>query len=68
MTTDILLLANERKLSTSNKDQLTRGSFDEMDANMDGKVDLREFIRACDKHNYIIFQYMKSFVNMYINN
>ena len=39
-----------------------------MDANMDGKVDLKEFIRACDKHNYIIFQYMKTFVNTYIKN
>ena len=65
VTTDIFLLANEKKISTSNKDHLTKTSFDEMDANMDGKVDLKEFIRACDRHNYIIFHYLKTFVTTY---
>ena len=40
-------------------------SFVEMDANMDGKVDLREFMRACERHDYIIFHYLKTFVNAF---
>ena len=36
VTHDIFLLANEKKISTSNKDQLTKSSFGDMDLNMDG--------------------------------
>ena len=68
VSTDILLLANEKKISTSNKDHLTKSSFIEMDANSDGKVDLKEFIRACDRHNYIIFHYLNNFVTLYNRN
>ena len=36
VTHDIFLLANEKKISTSNKDQLMKSSFGDMDLNMDG--------------------------------
>ena len=36
VTHDIFLLANERKISSSNKDQLMKSSFEDMDLNMDG--------------------------------
>ena len=66
VTKDIFLLANEKKISTANsKDHLTKSSFNEMDANLDGQIDLREFRRACDRHNYIIFKYLKNFVSTY---
>ena len=66
VTKDIFLLANEKKISTANnKDHLTKSSFNEMDSNLDGQIDLREFRRACDRHNYIIFHYLKNFVTTY---
>ena len=66
VTKDIFLLANEKKISTANnKDHLTKSSFNEMDANLDGQIDLKEFRRACDRHNYIIFHYLKNFVSTY---
>ena len=65
VSSDIFLLANERKISTSNKDHLTKSSFEEIDANKDGQIDLREFKHACDNHNYIIFHYLKSFVDTF---
>ena len=40
VTHDIFLLANEKKISTSNKDQLMKSSFGDMDLNMDGFVKL----------------------------
>ena len=52
-------------MSNSNKNHLTKSSFEEMDANMDGKVDLKEFVTACARHNYIIFHYLKVFVATY---
>mgnify|MGYP002049053422 CR=1 FL=1 len=56
---------NEKKISTANnKDHLTKSSFNEMDSNLDGQIDLREFRRACDRHNYIIFKYLKNFAIM----
>ena len=36
VTHDIFLLANEKKISTSNKNQLMKSSFGDMDLNMDG--------------------------------
>ena len=65
VTSDIFLLANERKVSMSNQDHLTKLTYEEMDSNKDGKVDLKEFMKACKKHNYIIFQYLKDFVTMH---
>ena len=66
VTKDIFLLANEKKISTANnKDHLTKSSFNEMDSNLDGQIDLREFRRACDRHKYIIFHYLKNFVTTY---
>jgi len=65
VTSDIFLLANERKVSMSNQDHLTKLTYEEMDSNKDGKVDLKEFIKACKKHDYIIFQYLKDFVTMH---
>ena len=65
VTSDIFLLANERKVSVSNQDHLTKLIYEEMDSNKDGKVDIKEFIKGCKKHNYIIFQYLKDFVTMH---
>ena len=39
-----------------------------MDSNKDGKVDIKEFIKACKKHNYIILQYLKDFVTLHSKN
>ena len=59
-------LLMKKKISTANnKDHLTKSSFNEMDSNLDGQIDLREFRRACDRHNYIIFHYLKNFVTTY---
>ena len=65
VTSDIFLLANERKVSVSNQDHLTKLIYEEMDSNKDGKVDLKELLKAFKKHDYIIFQYLKDFVTMY---
>ena len=65
VTSDIFLLANERKVSVSNQDHLTKLTYEEMDSNKDGKVDLKELLKAFKKHDYIIFQYLKDFVTMY---
>ena len=62
VTSDIFLLANERKVSMSNQNHLRKLTYEEMDSNKDGKVDLKEFIKACKKSNYIIMQYLKEFV------
>ena len=65
VTSDILLLANERKVSRPNQEHLTSLTYKEMDSNKDGNVDLNEFMKACKKTNYIIFQYLKDFVTKY---
>ena len=44
VTHDIFLLANEKKISTSNKDQLMKSSFGDMDLNMDGWVEQKQGI------------------------
>ena len=45
VTSDIFLLANERKVSMSTQDHLTKLTYEEMDSNKDGEVDLKEFIK-----------------------
>ena len=65
VTSDIFLLANERKVSTPNQDHLARIIHKEMDLNKDGNVDLNEFMKACKKSDYIILQYLKDFVTIH---
>ena len=62
---DIFILANERKMSIAIEEQLVKRAFEEMDRDADGKVVLDEFIRSCEKHNYIIITYIKNFAETY---
>jgi len=64
---DIFVLANETKLSqaSSLQLQLVMNSWLEMDTNKDGKVDLKDFTKACMTHQYIAISYIEKFAAEY---
>ena len=64
---DIFVLANETKLSEANELQLrlVMKSWDEMDANKDGKVVLEDFILACTESKFIVLTYIENFARDY---
>ena len=59
---DILLLKEEKKLSTSlMKGRFSENMFRDMGVNPERKINLRAFVDSCSKHRFIIINYVENF-------
>ena len=59
---DILLLKEEKKLSTSlMKGRFSENMFRDMGVNPERKINLRAFVDSCTKHRFIIINYVENF-------
>ena len=59
---DILLLKEEKKLSTSlMKGRFSENMFRDMSVNPERKINLRAFVDSCTKHRFIIINYVENF-------